>query len=118
MEVTVYTSVKSRDKTYAGLRSDQILSVVAILSVVGLDVLNTIFGVVPQLIAKPIEFIFIGLPIANAVMRPNGLTFKSWLKLWWKYTITVQTRAYKQERIKAYSKNDFKQDKKINESKF
>lgn len=118
MEVTVYKSVKSRDKTYAGLRSDQILSIVAILGVVGLDILNTIFGVVPQFIAKPIEAILVGLPVANAVIRPNGLTFRSWVKLWWKYTITVQTRAYKQERIKAYSKNDFKQDKKVKESKF
>lgn len=118
MEIKVYKDIKGREKTLGGLTPAQIISVASIVIVIGIDIANSVVGVVPDIIIKPFEFLIVGFAGANAIMRPHGLKFNAWFKLWWKYTTTIQIRSYKQERIKAYTNNDFKKNKKIKESNF
>ncbi len=60
----------------------------------------------------------IGLIGCNAMMRPHGLNYSTWLKLLLKFQTTIQVRTYQKEneRIKKYDAKDFKKSKKIKET--
>lgn len=118
MEIKVYKDVKKREKMYGGLTAGQIISIVAIIFVISIDILNSIFGFLPSFVIKPIEFLVLVVAGANAIVKPHGLEFKTWIKLLFKFNTTIQARTYQEEGIKQYSNNDFKRDKKIKETNF
>ncbi|MGV8958398.1 PrgI family mobile element protein [Lactococcus lactis] len=118
MEIKVFKDPKSREKTTGGLTLPQWLSLATIIIFIIFDALNSIYAFVPSGLLKITMFIFIALAVGNALYRPHGMKFMTWLKLYYRFNITTQTRIYQKERMKKYSKNDFKKTKKIKESDF
>ncbi|EKF50648.1 PrgI family protein [Lactococcus garvieae] len=115
MEIKVYKDVSKRPKTLGVLTGSQWLLVIALIIGIGADIANSILGFLPDALLKPFILVVVALGAGHALFRPHGLPFTTWLKLQLKYTTTVQTRIYKQEKTKEYHKNDFKKDKKIKE---
>lgn len=118
MEIKVFKDPKSRDKTTGGFTFAQWLSLFTIIIFIIFDVVNSIYAFVPKGLSKLAMFIFIALAVGNALYRPHGMKFTTWLKLYYRFNITTQTRIYKKEGMKKYNKNDFKKQKKIKESDF
>ena len=118
MEIKVFKDPKSRDKTTGGFTFAQWLSLVTIIIFISFDIVNSIYDLVPGAISKLAMFIFIALAVGNALYRPHGMKFSTWLKLYYRFNITTQTRTYKKEGMKKYSKYDFKKQKKIKESDY
>ncbi|MBA0948003.1 MULTISPECIES: PrgI family protein [Enterococcus] len=116
MEIKVFKDISKRDKTHGGLTGSQWLFIIALITTIGLDVVNLIFGFLPVFLFRVIFFPLLGLVAFNALFRPYGHKFSTWIKLNWTYQTTVQVRTYQKEGIEQYSAKNFIKNKKIKEA--
>lgn len=116
MEIKVFKDISKRDKTHGGLTGSQWLFILALITTIGLDVVNLIFGFLPVFLFRGIFFPLLGLVAFNALFRPYGHKFSTWIKLNWTYQTTVQVRTYQKEGIEKYSAKNFIKNKKIKEA--
>jgi hypothetical protein len=117
VEIKVFRDVSKRDKTMAGLTGSQWLLILGLLLTFGFDVVNAIYGFIPVGLLRGLCFPLLGLIAFNAMFRPHGYKFSTWVKLNLKYQTTVQIRTYQtKEGIEKYSAKDFQKNKKIKET--
>lgn len=118
MEIKVFKDTSKREKTYGGLTFPQLMLIVSLLIFIGVDIVNIIYEVVPLFIERIILVPILLVSASNAMFRPYGMKFSTWVKLFLKFQTTVQTRTYQrhEEGMKKYRANDFKKDKKVKET--
>ncbi|MBO1137171.1 PrgI family protein [Enterococcus faecalis] len=118
MEIKVFKDLSRREKTYIGLLPRQLFFVGMLFLFLILDVVNILYNVLPVFMLRLIMLPLVGISMCNAIVRPHGLKFSTWLKLYFKFQTTIQIRTYQKEneRIKKYDAKDFKKNKKIKES--
>lgn len=118
MEIKVFKDVSKKDTTFSGLTFSQWLLILSLVGFLVIDVLNAFYNVLPSGIVRILLFPIIGLLAFNAMFRPHGLKFRTWLKLTIRYHTTIQTRIYEKEgeRKKNYVSQDFKPSKEIQEA--
>lgn len=117
MEIKVFKDASNREKTYGGITGAQWILIISILLVIGLDVGNAIYMVIPVGQFRMFFFPLLLLSSVNAMYKPYGYTFSSWVKLFLKFQTTIQIRTYqKGERMRIYRDQDFKKGKKIKEA--
>jgi hypothetical protein len=119
MEIKVFKDTSKRESVTAGLTGPQWLLILGISSFLILDILNAVFQVIPVWIVRVTFFPVLGLLAGIALFRPHGMSFFTWLKLYFKFNTTIQTRTYKKEgeRNKKYEPKDFKKTKAFKETK-
>lgn len=118
MEIKVFKDVSKKDTTYASLTASQWIFIFSLVGYLVIDVFNAVYEVVPVGVLRLILFPIIGLIAFNAMFRPHGLKFRTWLKLTINFHTTIQTRIYEKEgeRKKNYVSQDFKPNKAIQEA--
>ncbi|WP_195957986.1 PrgI family mobile element protein [Enterococcus gallinarum] len=116
MEIKVFKDVSKRERTFGGLTGSQWLFILGLIATIALDVVNVIYGFFPVILFRLILFPLLGLIAFNALFRPHGFAFSTWIKLNWKYHTTIQVRTYQKEGIEKYSAKDFIKNKKIKEA--
>ncbi|WP_065772509.1 PrgI family protein [Enterococcus faecium] len=118
MEIKVFKDTSKREKTHGGLTFPQWILIVTLLIFIGADIVNIMFDVIPVFIERIILFPILLVSASNAMFRPYGMKFFTWIKLFLKFQTTVQTRTYQrhEEGMKKYRANDFKKDRKVKET--
>ncbi|GMC02537.1 hypothetical protein K5E_22020 [Enterococcus thailandicus] len=118
MEIKVFKDTSKRDKTHGGLTTAQWLLILGLLAFISADIANIIFEVVPTGLERGVLLPILALVASNAMFKPYGLKFFTWVKLYLKFQTTIQTRTYQrhEEGTKKYCAKDFKKDRKIKEA--
>lgn len=118
MEIKVFRDTSKKESTIGGLTFSQWFLIITILLFLVADIANSIYLVVPSFVIKIVFFPFLGLVACNALFRPHGMKFITWVKLFIRFQTTVQTRTYQleKERMKKYEPKDFKKGKAIKET--
>lgn len=118
MEIKVFKDASKRESTFGGLTLRQWLFVFSLFAYLATDIVNIIFEFMPIGLLRVVLMPLLGLIACNAMIRPHGLKYSTWLKLLLKFQTTVQIRTYQkeEERIKKYDAKDFKKSKKIKET--
>lgn len=117
MEIKVFKDASKRDKTFIGLTGAQWVFILSLLLVIGLDIGNAVYLVLPVGVYRLFFFPLLALSACNAMYKPYGYAFSSWVKLFLKFQTTIQIRTYqKGERMRIYRAQDFKKGKKIKEA--
>lgn len=118
MEIKVFKDVTKRESVSGGLTISQIFFVVSIVLFLIVDIVNAFYQFLPSAMTKLIFFPLLGVLACNALFRPHGMKFSTWLKLYIKFQTTIQTRTYQieDERMKIYEPKDFKKGKKVKEA--
>lgn len=119
MEIKVFKDISKREVTFAGLTIPQWIFVIGLFFYVGIDILNSLYLILPIGILRIMLFPILGILACNAMYQPHGIKYSTWLKLYFKFQITTQVRTYQKEGegMKKYVSNDFKADKNFNEAK-
>ncbi|EGO7986231.1 PrgI family protein [Enterococcus faecalis] len=118
MEIKVFKDASKRESTFGGLTLRQWLFFLSLFMYLAADIFNVIYQFIPIGLLRVILMPIIGLIGCNAMMKPHGLKYSTWLKLLLKFQTTIQVRTYQKEdeRIKKYDAKDFKKSKKIKET--
>lgn len=118
MEIKVFKDASKRESTFGSLTLRQWFFVLGLVLYLAADICNIIYQFIPTGLLRVILMPIIGLIGCNAMMRPHGLNYSTWLKLLLKFQTTIQVRTYQKEdeRIKKYDAKDFKKSKKIKET--
>lgn len=119
MEIKVFRDVSKKENTKGGLTVPQWLFIIGLVLLIAVTIANAVYQVVPDGLVRIILFPLIGFLAVNALYRPYGLSFNTWLKLFIKFQTTIQTRTYQKEneRVNVYGSKDFKENKNIKEAK-
>ncbi|MGL9969200.1 PrgI family mobile element protein [Enterococcus sp. DIV1420a] len=118
MEIKVFKDVAKKENTYGGLTLKQwgfILGLV--LYLIG-DISNIFFQFLPMWLLRLLLLPLLGLVACNAMYKPHGFSYPTWLKLFIKFQTTIQIRTYQKEAegMKKYRAKDFQKNRKIKEA--
>lgn len=116
MEIKVFKDVSKKEKTSGGLTFGQWMLILSLFLFIVIDVLNSFYQILPPIVNRLILFPLIGLVAFNAMYRPHGLKFTTWIKLNYRFHTTIQTRIYQKEGKREYGPQDFKPNKAIKEA--
>lgn len=118
MEIKVFKDVAKKENAYAGLTAKQWLFLISLVVYLVGDTLNIIFEFLPMGLFRLIFLPLLGLAACNALYKPHGFPYPTWLKLFLKFTTTIQIRTYQKETegMKQYRAKDFQKNRKIKEA--
>lgn len=118
MEIKVFKDVSKRESMIGGLTPAQWLLIGGLVLFIVVDVLNGLYQFLPILLIRMLLFMIVTVLAVNALYRPHGLKFSTWIRLYITYQTTIQIRLYKKEnkKVKIYDGTDFKASKKVKET--